>query len=589
MNRRQFLAAASAPLLNAESQSRPNVVLIMTDDQGYGDLSCHGNPILKTPHIDALHARSLHLVNYHVSPTCSPTRSALLTGRYTDSTGAWHTIMGRSLLRKDEITLADCFKQAGYATGIFGKWHLGDNHPCRPQDRGFTETVVHGGGGVWQTPDHFGNDYADDTYLHNGKPQKYEGFCTDVWFQNAQRFIAQSKAQAKPFFCYIPTNAPHGPMWAPESYRAKYANAPGRETPGFFGMIANIDDNVGRLVQFLKSQSLDKNTILIFTTDNGTSSGELVHNAGMRGKKGSPYEGGHRVPFFLHWPAGGFDKPRDEYTLAAHIDVLPTLLDYCQIDRPNGKPLHGRSLRPILSTQTARWPDRAIITDSQRMEHLVKWRQAAVMTANWRLVSPSQDGDTSKLELYEIEKDPAQKNNVIAQNPAVAQRLKSEYEKFWAEVSPGSDEPVRISLGHPSENPVRLTAHDWHGEGAEKVWNQSGIRNAPLANGWWALDVLAAGRYKFQLRRWPPELDLPITAPYADAQPNRDKNPGKAIDCVKARIEIAGAAKEQPVPPNAKSADFTLDLKQGPADLRTFLIAESGAERGAYFVTVEKL
>ena len=283
----------------------------MTDDQGYGDLACHGNPVIKTPNLDALHARSVRFTNFHVSPTCAPTRSALMTGRYTNATGAWHTIMGRSLLHPDEVTIADCFRASGYRTGIFGKWHLGDNYPCRPQDNGFDEVLVNGGGGVWQTPDYFGNDYTDDWCFHNGKPEPYKGFCTDVWFENALKFMDGSSRQGKPFFCYIATNAPHGPMWAPDRYTAAYEGVKNLKEPGFYGMIANIDDNAAKLVKFLRDRKLEQNTIFIYLTDNGTSSGAEVFNAGMRGQKGSPYEGGHRVPLFVSWPGGGLGSPRD--------------------------------------------------------------------------------------------------------------------------------------------------------------------------------------------------------------------------------------------------------------------------------------
>jgi arylsulfatase A-like enzyme len=219
--RREFLrtigiAAASPGVLSAApgctsaghtvtpEKKRPNVVLVMTDDQGYGDLACHGNSIIKTPNLDALHAQSTRLTNFHVGPTCSPTRASLMTGRYCNRTGVWHTVMGRSLLRKDEVTMADVFRAGGYKTGIFGKWHLGDNYPFRPQDRGFDEVLIHKGGGIGNTQDYWGNDYFDDTYFRNGRPERFEGYCTDVWFTEAIKFIEANKD--RPFFCYLPTN-----------------------------------------------------------------------------------------------------------------------------------------------------------------------------------------------------------------------------------------------------------------------------------------------------------------------------------------------------------------------------------------------
>ncbi|MBK5294249.1 MAG: arylsulfatase [Acidobacteriia bacterium] len=589
-SRRGFLLeclAATGLAGRPQSAQRPNVIVVMTDDQGYGDLSCHGNPVLKTPNIDALHKDSVRLTNYHVSPTCAPTRSALLTGRYTNATGAWHTIMGRSLLRPDETTLADCFRAGGYRTGIFGKWHLGDNYPCRPQERGFDEVLVHGGGGVSQTPDHFGNDYFDDTYLHNGKLEKYRGFCTDVWFENAMRFMSAEKQRGKPFFCYLPTNAPHGPMWAPDEYSARFRDVPGLREPGFFGMIANIDDNFGRMMRFLESRSLADNTIVIFTTDNGTASGAAVHNAGMRGQKGSPYEGGHRVPFFVRWPQGGLSGGRDVPQLAAHVDVLPTLMDLCGLKRTGKKQLHGRSLQPLLRGESQRWSDRAITVDSQRMENLVKWRQAAVMTQQWRLVSPGPGGEP-KLELYDIQKDPRQQKDIAGQHPDVVLRLQGEYEKWWTEVSQRAGEVVRIVLGNDAENPVRLTAHDWHGADVEKVWHQSGIRRGPEAVGHWEVLVEREGDYRFELRRWPKEVDLAIRASYQDAEPNREKTPGQAIGAVQAKLRIGGVEASVEVRAGDKAAVLAVRLKAGPAKLETWLLDGKGAARGAYFVYVER-
>ncbi|MEZ6120615.1 MAG: arylsulfatase [Pirellulaceae bacterium] len=285
----------------AAQPDRPNVILIMTDDQGYGDMGAHGNPVLKTPNLDRLYSQAIRMTDFHVDPTCSPTRSALLSGRYSTKTGVWHTICGRSLMAADELTLAEIFKANGYATGMYGKWHLGDAYPLRPQDQGFDDVVCHGGGGVGQTPDYFDNDYFDDTYWRNGQTEKFEGYCTDVWFREATRFISQH--QDEPFFVYLATNAPHGPYLVDEKYRQPY-DQQDRNTSRFFGMIANIDENVGRLRSFLKENNLDQNTLFIFMTDNGTAQGEGVFNADMRGKKGSEYDGGHRVPCFFYWPNG---------------------------------------------------------------------------------------------------------------------------------------------------------------------------------------------------------------------------------------------------------------------------------------------
>ena len=582
-----LLLAAFASLVAAAD--KPNIVLVITDDQGYGDLSVHGNPVLKTPHLDALHGKSIRLTNYHVSPTCAPTRSALLTGRYSDSTGTWHTIMGRSIMDREEVTLAQALQAGGYRTGAFGKWHLGDNYPYRPHDRGFDVSFIHGGGGVWQTPDYFGNDYFDDTYFRNGVPEAQQGFCTDVWFREAMSFIDQSRRQGKPFFTYIATNAPHGPMWAPEEDEAPYRGTKGLEQPGFYGMIANIDHNMGQLVRYLKENGLEENTIFIYTTDNGTASGENVFNAGMRGKKGSAYDGGHRVPFFIRWPKGGLTGPRDIDTLAAHVDVLPTLLDFTGVERPSGPKLVGRSLRPLLESADAQWTERMLVTDSQRLENLVKYRQAAVMSDRWRLVYPGAGDDASAYELYDMDADPGQETDVAAKNAGVVEEMRAAYEEYWKVASERADQVSRIVLGNPAENPARLTAHDWHSDGSLRTWNQRGIRAAPAVNGHWAVEVEKAGRYRIELRRWPRELDLPVNASYEDANYNREEVSGESIQAAEARLEIGGVERSTTVSDDDKAAFFTVKLPKGPADLKTTFTSADGTERGAYYVYIQRL
>ncbi|MEL7335379.1 MAG: arylsulfatase, partial [Planctomycetota bacterium] len=419
------------------SAAPPNVVLVVTDDQGYGDLECLGNPILKTPNLNALHADSVRLTDYHVAPTCSPTRCALLTGHWTNRTGVWHTIMGRSMLRENEVTIGKMFSDAGYATGMFGKWHLGDNYPYRPEDRGFQTVLRHGGGGVGQTPDYWNNAYFDGSYWFNGKPTAVKGFCTDVFFDYARDFIRDSKNSGKPFFAYVATNAPHGPMHAPQHLGDQYLKAlqdsgrkPNVSLAHFYGMIANIDDNVGRMRRFLEEEGLTNNTIFIFSTDNGTSSGGGVFNAGMRGRKGSEYDGGHRVPFFVHWPQGGLTGGRDISKITAHVDVVPTLLDLCSLDAPTNVKFDGRSIRPLLEDKgdLTQWPDRILVTDSQRVKDPIKWRKSAVMTDQWRLINGK--------ELFDIDKDPGQQKNVADANPAVVKRLTDFYEAWWAELLP---------------------------------------------------------------------------------------------------------------------------------------------------------
>jgi len=554
---------------------RPNVVLVMTDDQGYGDLGCHGNKMLKTPNIDELYARCVRLTDFHVSPTCSPTRASLLTGRHCNATGVWHTVMGRSMLRKDEVTMADCFKASGYKTGVFGKWHLGDNYPFRPKDRGFDEVLIHGGGAIGNTPDFFGNDYFDDTYFRGAAPEQAKGYCTDVWFDNALGFIKDCTKKNNPFFCYIPTNAAHGPYRVADRYREMYESNPDVPNANFYGMLTNIDDNMGRLVRFLRENNLEKNTILIFMTDNGSTFGVSKgkgFNAGLRGRKGSEYEGGHRVPFFIHWPGGGLTGPRDIDPVTAHIDILPTLIDFCNLKKPVGPEIHGKSLKPLFHNP-ADWKPRTLVTDSQRLEELTKWRKCSVMTDKWRLVNGK--------ELYEIKKDPSQKANVAGDHPDIVERLGAEYEKYWKIISRRADEYCPSILGHDAQNPTCLTSHDWHDNGlGYPVFDQSQVRKAVKSNGFWAVDIARPGRYEFQLRRWPQETDAPINAAIAG---------GKAINAVTARIKIAGIEQTTAVRPTDKAATFTLTLKAGPAKLQTWLIEKDNTPRGAYYVYVRRL
>ena len=556
--------AVSGRIFAKKRREKPNVILIMTDDQGYGDLRCHGNVRIRTPNLDRLYRESVRLTNYHVSPTCSPTRAALLTGHYSNRAGVWHTIMGRSILPRDEITMAQIFALNGYHTGIFGKWHLGDNFPSRPQDKGFQECVVHGGGGIGQTPDWWGNDYFDDTYFKNGRPHRFTGYCTDVFFREALNFIERNKDG--PFFCYLPTNAPHGPYRVPERYASHYRKAD-VPSPNFYGMIENIDENVGRLLSYLRNFGLEENTIVIFTTDNGTAAGitrrggrVLGYNAGMRGKKGSEYDGGHRVPFFIRWPAGGVTGGRDIDRLTAHIDVFPTLIDLCGLKVPDGLDFDGKSLTSLIRGESSDWPDRVVVVDSQRIDHPRKWRKCSVMTERWRLVNGE--------ELYDIRKDPSQRENVARDYPEVVKRLRRAYEQWWERVSERFDRYARIVLGDPAENPSRLTCHDWHGP--RVPWSQSMIRAGMVANGFWAVEIAREGLYEFTLRWYPKEED-------------------KVILAEKARIKIGKFEETKTIPKGACEVKFRAKLSAGKTELRTWFIEKNGRSRGAYFVYVERI
>ena len=569
---------------------RPNVVIVITDDQGYGDISAHGNPTLKTPELDRLHGESIRLTDYHVSPTCAPTRGALMSGHYTNRAGPWHTIMGRSFLRVGETTLGEVFSDNGYATGMFGKWHLGDNYPYRPQDRGFTEVVAHGGGGVGQTPDYWDNAYFDDTYFHNGVPTKYQGYCSDVYFSEAKRFMTEAQAAGKPFLTYISTNAPHSPFHAPEKYWKPYIEQGLSEREAiFFGMIANIDENVGSLRAWLADRGLAENTIFIFTTDNGTASGEKIFNDGMNGKKGSAYDGGHRVPFFMHWPAGKFTKARDISELTAHIDILPTLMELCDVDGPADYQYDGKSLLPLLrpSKMASSWEDRVIITDSQRVVDPIKWKSSSTMSQRWRLINGE--------ELYDMKHDAGQTTDVAAKHPGVVAQLRAAYDAWWDDISPSFVIDERPVLGHDAANPTQLTGHDWLTDGTISPWNQAHIRRGHAAVGYWAVRVAEKGRYKISLRRWPQELSRAITADLEPGQPVPGgtafrETPGKAFAVNQATLKIAGHDLKVAVGPHDEAATFTVELDAGEAELEgAFQFSDGTAPVGSYYAVVERL
>jgi arylsulfatase A-like enzyme len=543
--------------------------------------------------MDALHGVSFRLTNYHVGPTCAPTRAGLMTGHYHNSTGVWHTIGGRSLLRQDEWSIATAFSENGYVTGLFGKWHLGDNHPYRPQDRGFQSVATHGGGGVGNTPDYWGNKYNDDHYAVNGEWTPFEGYCTDIWFNQALQFIERNRD--RPFLCFITTNAPHSPYIVDDSYSDPYAGqVEHQDRANFYGMITCIDENLGTLRQRLQEWDLEENTILIFMTDNGTAGGATLdgdqfvvggYNAGMRGIKGSEYEGGHRVPLFLHWPAGGLNEGRDIPHLTANVDVMPTLLELCGLDAGDHT-FDGASLVPLLDGDGEDWPDRTLVTDSQRVTSPIKWRKSATMTQRWRLING--------VELYDIQADPGQRHDVAAERTDVVAELREGYERWWAVVSQQFGGTIPIPIGQDASEAVLLNSHDWRNDPVLCAWNQSLVRAGLECNGYWEIDVAVSGRYRFELRRWPRLEDRAIAEgipgeliAYRDIK--HGYGGGRAIPLIHAKIEVAGYEQARPIAPGDKYVAFTVDLNAGETLLQTYLSDEDRNAIGAYYVYVERL
>ncbi len=587
-----LLLAASACLpCHASPTRKPNVILIMSDDQGYGDLGCHGNPIIKTPNLDTLHAESARFTNFHVNAFCAPTRAALMTGRMSDRTHVRTTVFGRNHLNRAETTAAEFFKASGYATGHFGKWHLGRNYPYRPMDRGFDQWVGHGDGGTGTASDYWGNDKMNDTYYRNGQWETFSGFCTDIYFDEAMKFI--SRTRDAPFFVYLATNVPHSPWNIPRSWRKPYEGRVPSATVDFYATISRLDYNLGRLRQFLAEARLADNTILIYLTDNGTSGGDKVFNAGMRGRKGSVYEGGHRVPCFIHGSASDIKQSIDIPALTYHFDLLPTLVELCALDTPGRGHLKfdGRSLVPLLKTPTANWPDRTVFMHQQNCREVpTKWLNALVMTERWRLIQGQ--------ELYDMRADPGQIQDIAEKHPRIVSRLRHRYEAYWDELDMAAHPYARPIVGSRHEEETWLNPDAWILDSpTPHTWDQRHIRTGVVNSGFWPVELAQEGTYQFDVRRWPKELDLPITAPLApDSSSDIDARglsvqPGKGKAIAAARVELCVGKhrRVRDITATDTCATFDLPLPAGPAPVRAWLIDAKGNRRGAYYVYVKKI
>jgi arylsulfatase A-like enzyme len=474
MPRSSLLLLVCLGCLIAVEGRRPHIVIILTDDQGYGDLSCHGHPVLKTPNLDRLHAEGVRFTDFHVSPTCAPTRSALLTGRHEFRNGVTHTIYERERLRLDAVTLPQVLKRAGYRTGIFGKWHLGDEDAYQPQRRGFDEVFIHGGGGIGQSypgscGDAPGNLYQDPWVRHNGTFVKTRGYCTDVFFAEAARWVAATKD--RPFFTWIATNAPHTPLQVRPEDEARllpHVQA-GRITPEvakYLGMIANIDDNVGRLLATLDRLELTRDTLVVFMNDNGAwNRGAAVFNAGMRGHKNTAWLGGTRASSFWRWP--GTLQPGDVPALTAHVDIFRTLAGIAGVPLSPAEEAQaeGRSLIPLLRDAAAPWAERTLVTHEGRWKpgtapESYKYRNCSVRSGRWHLVSVGGDGTKPAWQLFDVVADPGEQTDVAAANAAVVARLASDFETWWTSVRP---QMVNEDAPGPAENPWHVAFRAQHG------------------------------------------------------------------------------------------------------------------------------
>ena len=454
--------------------TKPNIIMVLTDDQGMGDLSCMGNPILKTPHIDKMYKQSTRFTDFQVSSTCTPTRAAIMSGRPPFEVGISHTLMQRDRLAPSVITFPQALQKAGYKTGLFGKWHLGDGENYRPQNRGFDEVLMHGAGGIGQYS--FGdfkpnatNKYFDNVLLHNDTIVQTKGFCTDLFFSSALSWIKKQHEAKQSYFAYISLNAPHGPLIAPEKYKKRFIDEGyNQPTAARYGMIENIDDNFGLMMNKLTEWGALENTLVIFMTDNGMAMKSIgkkgvkgkfnAWNAGMKGHKDSAWEGGSRVPSFWYWK-GVLGEGVDISALSAHIDLYRTFCEIAGAKIPKSSlPPSGRSLIPLLENSDAEWADRTLFFHrgrwggggrGKKTRELAKYYGMAVRNSRWRLVN---DMNSKETWLCDISQDRGETKNLIKQYPEVAEKMKAQFDQWWDRT-----ESLLINEGLP-----RLQAEQHH-------------------------------------------------------------------------------------------------------------------------------
>jgi len=581
-------AVLLTPLLSqaADTAAKPNVIIVMVDDAGYGDYSCHGNPVAKTPNVDKLHDESVRFSDFHVAPMCTPTRSQLLTGVDCLRNGASVVHGSRMLLRPDLPTVADIFAANGYRTGEFGKWHLGDNYPFRPQDRGFQDVLYFNSAFIGESDDAWCNDYLDPLLRRaNGKPVKFKGYITDILFTEAMTWMEQQHKGGEPFFCYLPLNLIHTPLIVPEKYCEPYKD----QTPDhrkILGMLANVDENMGRLDAFLRQSGLRDNTIVIFLNDNGSAHMSDLYNAGMRGSKGSPWEGGHRSPLFVRWPAGGLRPSGEVPGLAQVQDLVPTLIGLCGLKQTLDAKFDGTNLAPVLLNAGQEPPDRILVIapgDPPKPRPGIDLAQKpfTVMWGRWRLVEKA---------LYDLATDPGQQKNLISEQPEIAAKLSAAYAQWWKGVEPWTTKRSAIVVGDDHENPSTLmpsTQYD------TKCLSPEMLRKGTYTMDQWLIQVARDGNYEFTLRRWPEEANTAIsgTVPaWNSALGNCPLSAGKAFPIVKARLSVGDFKGEKDVAPSDTSVSFTVPLKQGQTMLRGTFLDDQGKEIcGAYYVSVHRL
>jgi len=507
-----FAGLSGAFFSCGQEQEHPNVILVITDDQGYGDLGCTGNPNIKTPVLDNLSKESIRFSKFYVCPVCAPTRAGLMTGRYSLRTGVRDTYNGGAMMAASEVTIAEMLKKSGYTTGIFGKWHLGDNYPMRPCDQGFDESVIHLSGGMGQPGDittweRGDSSYFDPVLWHNGIRKEYKGYCTDIFAGEALKFIESNKN--RPFFCTIAFNAPHTPLQVPDEYYNRYkgsdpsagfppnsANFPEmsekdkEDARRVYAMVTNIDDHMGRLLKKLDELQLSEQTIVIFMTDNGPQ--QRRFNAGLRGLKSSVYEGGIRVPFWIRYPVFQNNHKDIEYP-AANIDVFPTLAELCHAEIPSGRKLDGISLVPLLTGKQPAVKNRSLFFYWSRHSPEMN-NNMAIMKGNYKLVANTEyNAPIAKFQLYDLDNDPYEQDNIVGNYPGKAEELRQEMEMTFRDLvgSENLSNRPRIEVGTHHENPVILNRNDADGQWG--IWEQEEIF------GLWRLKI-NEGKYTIRFR-----------------------------------------------------------------------------------------
>ena len=566
-----------APLaaLHTASAKQPNVLIIITDDQGYGDLSIHGNTHLQTPHIDRLGAEGVRFDRFYVNSFCAPTRAALLTGRWPLRTGCHGVTHNREAMKPSEVTMAEALHDGGYRSACIGKWHNGEQYPFTPQGQGYDEFFGFNNG-------HWSN-YFDPVLLRGSQPEQTKGYITDVLTNEAMKFITAN--QAKPFFCYLAYNAPHSPYQVPDKYFDKFkAKGFDNKVAAFYGMCENLDDNVGRLLAHLESLKLADDTIVLFLTDNGGTAGVKTYNAGMRGGKTSVHEGGTRVPLFVRWPAANW-QPHFVKAIVSHIDLFPTLLDLCGVKAPAGPKVDGLTLRPLLEkADPGTWPKRTLFTHNP-IDETNKF-PGAVRTQRYRLVreikgpaggsnAKANDASATPWQLYDMESDPSETKNIAADHPDIVKQLGDQYDAWFADISRDGLQRFPLPIGHAEHNPIELHAPQAYLDKPLKFASGPGFANDWLtgwtdakAKVWFDIEAVTAGDY---------EIEIALACPPADAGSRlRISGGSESFETV----VPAAPAREIPLPhrdeegsARYRSRDWTtlkagtLKLPKGPAKL----------------------